>query len=137
MPSCSGWHNEHVPSATAAERGGDWTRDEVEATVADYFAMLDLELQAEAYSKAAHNRLQQRPPQQGFHRVQAPEHQRRPCQLPPAVHSRLPAAAELPGALEQAVLEWLAAPAVLCQRRRRAGAGGGAAGPPTIVVRRT
>jgi hypothetical protein len=39
----------------------DWTRDEVEATVADYFAMLDLELRAERYSKADHNRrLQQR-----------------------------------------------------------------------------
>lgn len=34
----------------------DWTRDEVEATVADYFAMLELELSAEPYSKADHNR---------------------------------------------------------------------------------
>lgn len=42
------------------ERGGDWTRDEVEATVADYFAMLDLELRAEPYSKAEHNRRLQR-----------------------------------------------------------------------------
>lgn len=36
--------------------GTDWTRDEVEATVADYFAMLEAELSGEAYSKAEHNR---------------------------------------------------------------------------------
>ena len=35
---------------------GDWTRDEVEATVADYFVMLDAELRGESYSKAEHNR---------------------------------------------------------------------------------
>lgn len=35
---------------------GDWTRDEVEATVADYFAMLQAELSGELYSKAEHNR---------------------------------------------------------------------------------
>jgi hypothetical protein len=40
----------------AASRGGFWTRDEVEATVADYFRMLALELTGQAYSKAAHNR---------------------------------------------------------------------------------
>ena len=34
----------------------DWTRDEVEATVADYFVMLEVELRGEAYSKAEHNR---------------------------------------------------------------------------------
>ena len=35
---------------------GDWTRDEVEATVADYFVMLESELRGESYSKAEHNR---------------------------------------------------------------------------------
>jgi hypothetical protein len=34
----------------------DWTRDEVEAIIADYFAMLELEIRGEAYSKAEHNR---------------------------------------------------------------------------------
>jgi Domain of unknown function (DUF3883) len=33
----------------------DWTRDEVEATVADYFAMLRLEMLARPYVKADHN----------------------------------------------------------------------------------
>lgn len=34
----------------------DWTRDEVEAVVADYFAMLDAELRQQPYSKAERNR---------------------------------------------------------------------------------
>ncbi len=34
----------------------DWSREEVEATVADYFAMLEAELRGDAYSKAGHNR---------------------------------------------------------------------------------
>ena len=34
----------------------DWTRAEVEATVADYFAMFEAELRGEAYSKAEHRR---------------------------------------------------------------------------------
>lgn len=34
----------------------DWTREEVEATVSDYFDMLALELRGEEYSKAGHNR---------------------------------------------------------------------------------
>ena len=34
----------------------DWTREEVEATVADYFAMLEAELRGKNYSKAEHNR---------------------------------------------------------------------------------
>lgn len=39
----------------------DWTLDEVEAIVADYFAMLEAELSGASYSKADHNRrLQQR-----------------------------------------------------------------------------
>lgn len=33
-----------------------WSREEVEATVADYFAMLQSELRGEAYSKTAHRR---------------------------------------------------------------------------------
>ena len=33
-----------------------WSREEVEATVADYFAMLLLELTGQPYNKAAHNR---------------------------------------------------------------------------------
>lgn len=33
-----------------------WSRQEVEAAIADYFAMLDKELRGEAYSKADHNR---------------------------------------------------------------------------------
>jgi hypothetical protein len=36
----------------------DWTRTEVEAIVADYFAMLTDELRGEEVNKAAHNRLQ-------------------------------------------------------------------------------
>lgn len=39
-----------------ATSGGDWTRDEVEATVADYFVMLEQELLGQPYSKAEHNR---------------------------------------------------------------------------------
>ncbi len=34
----------------------DWTRDEVESIVADYFSMLEAELSAQPYSKAEHNR---------------------------------------------------------------------------------
>jgi hypothetical protein len=34
----------------------DWLREEVEAAVADYFAMLEKELKGEAYNKAEHNR---------------------------------------------------------------------------------
>ena len=37
----------------------DWTRDEVELAVADYFAMLHLELSGQSYRKAAHNRMLQ------------------------------------------------------------------------------
>jgi hypothetical protein len=33
----------------------DWTRDEVELIVADYFAMLEAELSGEAVNKAEHN----------------------------------------------------------------------------------
>jgi hypothetical protein len=37
-----------------------WSREEVEAAVADYFAMFGKELRTEAYNKAEHNRLLQR-----------------------------------------------------------------------------
>jgi hypothetical protein len=37
-----------------------WSREEVEAAVADYFAMLGKELRGEAYNKAEHNRQLQR-----------------------------------------------------------------------------
>lgn len=37
-------------------RGEDWSREEVEATVAEYFAMLALELRGEPYSKTEHRR---------------------------------------------------------------------------------
>jgi hypothetical protein len=36
--------------------GRDWSRDEVDLVVADYFQMLQSELLSESYSKAAHNR---------------------------------------------------------------------------------
>ena len=39
---------------------GDWSREEVEAAVADYFAMLEKELLGEPYNKAEHNRRLQR-----------------------------------------------------------------------------
>lgn len=38
----------------------EWTRDEVETIVADYFAMLQAELSGKLYSKADHNRRLQR-----------------------------------------------------------------------------
>jgi hypothetical protein len=34
----------------------DWTREEVEATVADYFDMLDHEVRGHAYNKTTHRR---------------------------------------------------------------------------------
>lgn len=37
-------------------RGSSWSQEEVEATVADYFRMLSLELAGQPYNKAAHNR---------------------------------------------------------------------------------
>jgi len=37
-----------------------WSREEVEATVADYFAMFDLELRGQPFNKAEHNRALQR-----------------------------------------------------------------------------
>jgi hypothetical protein len=40
----------------ALGKGGPWSREEVEATVADYLQMLRLELAGQPYNKAAHNR---------------------------------------------------------------------------------
>ena len=40
----------------ARGKGEAWSREEVEATVADYFRMLGLELAGQPYNKAAHNR---------------------------------------------------------------------------------
>jgi hypothetical protein len=40
----------------ATSRGSSWSREEVEATVADYLRMLRLELAGQPYNKAAHNR---------------------------------------------------------------------------------
>lgn len=44
-----------------SDRGGSWSREEVEVTVDDYFRMLSLEVSGQSYNKAAHNRtLQER-----------------------------------------------------------------------------
>lgn len=40
--------------------GADWSRNEVEATVGDYFDMLPMELRGESFNKAEHNRSLQR-----------------------------------------------------------------------------
>lgn len=40
----------------AASGGSPWSREEVEATVADYLRMLRLHLTGQPYNKAAHNR---------------------------------------------------------------------------------
>jgi hypothetical protein len=90
---------------------GDWTRDEVEATVADYFAMLEAELKGEAYSKAEHNRQLQRIIDRSKGSIEF-KHQNISAVL---INFRQPfIAGYLPRQnyqmlLEQAVLEWLAA----------------------------
>ena len=94
-----------------AERGGDWTRDEVEATVSDYFAMLDLELRAEPYSKAEHNRRLQRRIGRSKGSIEF-KHQNISAVLvnfrQPFIRGYLPRQ-NYQALLEQAVLEWLAA----------------------------
>lgn len=40
--------------------GEDWSREEIEAAVSDYFDMLALELRGDAVNKAEHNRLLRR-----------------------------------------------------------------------------
>jgi len=91
--------------------GGDWTRDEVEATVADYFAMLDLELRAEPYSKAEHNRRLQQRIGRSKGSIEF-KHQNISAVLinfrQPFIRGYLPRQ-NYQALLEQAVLEWLAA----------------------------
>jgi hypothetical protein len=43
-------------NAGQIDMADDWSREEVEAAVADYFVMLGKELRGEAYNKAEHNR---------------------------------------------------------------------------------
>jgi len=51
-------HN--LVAGTKSNMAKDWSREEVEATVSDYFDMLALELRGESYNKAEHNRNLQR-----------------------------------------------------------------------------
>lgn len=89
---------------------GDWSRDEVELVVADYFAMLRAELSREPYSKAAHNRALQERIGRSRGSVEF-KHQNISAVL---VNYRQPfIAGYLPrfnyqALLEQVVLEWLA-----------------------------
>lgn len=43
------------PSKASHSRGQDWTREEVTATIVDYFQMLDLESKGITYNKTEHN----------------------------------------------------------------------------------
>lgn len=43
------------PSKASHSRGQDWTREEVTATIIDYFQMLDLESKGITYNKTEHN----------------------------------------------------------------------------------
>ena len=43
-------------NAGRMDMANDWSREEVEAAVADYFVMLGKELRGEVYNKAEHNR---------------------------------------------------------------------------------
>ena len=87
----------------------DWTRDEVEAIVADYFVMLQAELSGQPYSKAEHNRGLQRRIGRNKGSIEF-KHQNISAVL---VNFRQPfIAGYLPRQnyqklLEQAVLEWL------------------------------
>lgn len=88
-----------------------WTRDEVELTVADYFAMLEAELSGEPYSKAAHNRRLQVATGRGRGSIEF-KHQNISAVLvnfrQPFIPGYLPLQ-NYQSLLEQAVLEWLAA----------------------------
>lgn len=90
--------------------GRDWTRDEVEAIVADYFAMLEAELEGDSYSKIEHNRRLQGVTDRTKGSIEF-KHQNISAVL---VNFRQPfIAGYLPRQnyqllLEQAVLEWLA-----------------------------
>lgn len=50
------WRFLTLPEIRDSRSGQDWTDEEVEATVADYFAMLRAELGNEAFNKAAHRK---------------------------------------------------------------------------------
>lgn len=90
---------------------GPWTRDEVELTVADYFAMLEAELSGQAYSKAAHNSRVQQATGRSKGSIEF-KHQNISAVLvnfrQPFIPGYLPRQ-NYQGLLEQAVLEWLAA----------------------------
>jgi Domain of unknown function (DUF3883) len=90
---------------------GDWTRDEVEATVADYFAMLEQELLAEPYSKAEHNRQLQQHIGRSKGSIEF-KHQNISAVLinfrQPFIRGYLPRQ-NYQALLEQVVLEWLVA----------------------------
>jgi len=94
-----------------AEPRSDWTRDEVELTVADYFSMLEAELQGHPYSKAEHNRRLQETTGRGRGSIEF-KHQNVSAVLvnfrQPFITGYLPRQ-NYQGLLEQAVLEWLAA----------------------------
>jgi Domain of unknown function (DUF3883) len=88
----------------------DWTRDQVELVVADYFAMLEAELTREPYSKAEHNRRLQESTGRGKGSIEF-KHQNISAVLvnfrQPFIVGYLPRQ-NYQGLLEQAVLEWLA-----------------------------
>lgn len=90
---------------------GDWTRDEVEAAVADYFVMLGAELRKEPYSKALHNRALQLQIGRSKGSIEF-KHQNISAVLcnfrQPFIAGYLPRQ-NYQLLLEQAVLEWLAA----------------------------
>ena len=90
--------------------GADWTREEVEATVADYFGMLELELSAAPYSKADHNRLLQARIGRSKGAIEF-KHQNISAVLinfrQPFIRGYLPRQ-NYQALLEQVVLEWLA-----------------------------
>lgn len=89
----------------------NWTRDEVEATVADYFNMLEAELRGERYSKVEHNRRLRQIIGRGKGSIEF-KHQNISAVLvnfrQPFITGYLPRQ-NYQMLLEQAVLEWLAA----------------------------
>jgi len=97
---------------------GDWTRDEVELVVADYFGMLEAELSGLPYSKADHNRQLQQATGRSKGSIEF-KHQNISAVLvnfrQPFIPGYLPRQ-NYQGLLEQAVLEWLAANARFFER---------------------
>ncbi len=90
---------------------GSWTLDQVEAVVADYFAMLRADLSGEQYSKAQHNRDLQRRVGRNKGSIEF-KHQNISAVLynfrQPYIPGYLPRQ-NYQGLLERVVLEWLAA----------------------------